>query len=72
MNRGDRIREWVAAERFAVMAEDMVRSGLHHQAEGRGEGPSEEIQRIALERRTAANALLSALIAETQRNRDGA
>lgn len=47
MNRSQRIREWVAAERFAVIAEEMVRSGLHHQAEGRGEGPSEEIQRIA-------------------------
>ena len=53
-----------------MLAEDMVRSGLHYQTEDRGEGPWEEIQRIALERRAAADALLMALVAEAQRNRD--
>lgn len=71
MNRGERIREWVAAERFAVLAEEMVRVALRHKAEGRGDGPSDEILRIASEQRASADTLLRTLLADAQKKNDG-
>lgn len=66
MNRSERLREWTAAERFAVVAEEMVRTARNRKANGQGDGPSEEIVRIAAERRAAADALLRALLDEAK------
>lgn len=62
----DKLEEWAAAERFAVMAEETVRTAMKLHLEGLGEAPSEETQRIARERRAEADKLFHALRARTQ------
>ena len=66
----EKLREWAAAERFAVMAEEMVRTAMREQAERGGAGPSEEIQRIAVERRVAADALFHEIYSATKKGRN--
>lgn len=57
----EKLREWEAAERFAVLAEEMVRAAVKHHTDGIGPLPSDEIQRIARERRQEADRLFHSL-----------
>lgn len=57
----EKLREWAAAERFAVMAEEMVRTAMNQHTKDGAPLPSEEIQRIARERRAEADKLFHAL-----------
>lgn len=57
----EKLRQWAAAERFAVIAEEMVRGVLKHHIDQGAPPPSDEILGIARERREEADKLFHQL-----------
>ena len=58
MNVGpEKLRQWAAAERFAVIAEEMVRGAIKHHIDEGAPPPSADIMKIAKVRREEADKL---------------
>lgn len=53
----EKLRQWAAAERFAVIAEEMLRGVIKHHIDEGAPPPSAEILKIAKDRREEADKL---------------
>lgn len=66
----EKLSIWTAAERFAVIAEEMLRFAIKDHMERGGPPASDEIKRIARERRAEADALFQELFPDIEAGRE--